>query len=222
MVFMLRKGKENMVFYFRPEWISTFATAIFMKNLLPVLSLGLLLSACYERNSNDPKAVKEEMRQREIVHLTQAQISERAFQIGDTLCFMAAREMEKRIRSSIDSSCLPAFEATQTWLMQLQEAQLSRFSFNPAGLQKIKSKKEKEIFDAVLYNRENQIPITTNLQKDGDKDFIFTKALVLDQGKCASCHQKNPSGLLRGKAGDTLGIWKIRYARRKVVLSFVD
>ncbi len=211
-----------MVFYFRPEWISTFATAIFMKNLLPVLFLSLLLSACYERNSNDPKAVKEEMRQREIVHITQAQISERAFQMGDTLCFMAARDLEKRIRSSTDSSCLPAFEATKSRLLQEQEAELSRSSFNPADLHKISNKKENEIFDAVLYNRENRIPISPNLQKDGDKDFIFTKALVLEHGKCASCHQNNPSSLLRCKAGDTLGIWKIRYARRKVILSFVD
>ncbi len=211
-----------MVFCSGQGWISTFVPEIFMKNYLPFLSLAFLLAACYERNANDPKAVKEEMRQREIVHLTPAQISERAFKIGDTLCEMAAAGMEKELKPDKDSSCVRAFEVTKAWLQQEHEAQLSRLSFQPEGLKKLSSKKEKEVFDAILYNRENHLPILPNNQKDCDKDFIFTKALVLREKNCGNCHQKMTSPWLKGKTGDTLGIWKVRFAKKKVVLSFVD
>lgn len=192
-----------------------------MKIYCHFLFVWLVLS-CHERNQNDSKAVKEELRQREIVHVTQAQISERGFEMGDTLTKMAEQIWLEELKNSKDSSCTPAFQKMANKIFAQHEAEISRYKFDPSALNSMNSKKEKEVLDAILFNRESHLPISPNLQKDGEKDLIFSKALVLSNQNCVSCHQKNKLPILTGKLGDTLGVYVARFGRKKVIMSFVD
>jgi len=162
------------------------------------------------------------MRSREVVHLTQNQIDERAYELGDTLTTEAENSFLQELKLAKDSSCKPAFDSVSKSMADAYKTEFSRHLFDRAKLKAIASKKEKEVLEAYVYSHEHKIPITPNYQKDGDKAFIFNKALILNQQNCANCHSKQKNPLLQGKLGDTIGIWSIRYSKKMVIMSFVD
>jgi hypothetical protein len=189
--------------------------------LFPV-ALTMLLFACRETKTQDSKAIKEEMRQREVIHLTDAQISERAFEIGDSLIVRTEDLFFTELRNGTHQSCVPAFNKTKELIQKEYDGTVYRMPFDKTRIAGIASKKEREIMDAYLYNRENKLTISPNYQKDGDKEFFFTKALVLNHKQCNSCHEKQSNPLLKASFGDTLGLWSVRYKKKKVVMSFVE
>jgi hypothetical protein len=181
-----------------------------------------LLLACNETKNQDSKAIKEEMRQREVIHLTDAQISERAFEIGDSLIARSESILLNELKTGTHQNCIPAFTKTKELIGKEYGGTLFRMPFDNSRIAGIASKKEREIMDAYLYNRENHLVILPNYQKDGDKEFFFTKALVLNQKQCVSCHMNQSNPLLKASMGDTLGLWSVRYLKKKVVMSFVE
>jgi len=182
----------------------------------------MLLFACRETKTQDSKAIKEEMRQREVIHLTDAQISDRAFEIGDSLIARSESVLINELKTGTYESCIPAFTKTKELIEKEYGGTLFRMPFDNSRIANISSAKEREIMDAYLYNKENHLAISPNYQKDGDKEFFFTKALVLNQKQCLSCHMNQSNPLIKASMGDTLGLWSVRYLKKKVVMSFVE
>ena len=180
------------------------------------------LVCCHEKNLNDSKAVKEELRSRKPIHLTKVQIDERALQLADTLLLKSEIEFLVLLKASKYTSCVPVFQHFAESLKLKYGATLNRIPFDSTRLKAISSAKEKEVIDACFYNRESHLRIDPNLQKDGDKDFIYSKALVLKDAKCVSCHATSKTPILRANLKDTLGIWSLRLTKKQVVMSFVD
>lgn len=185
--------------------------------------IGLLLfTSCQETHNPNSKAIKEELRQREVIHLTDAMISERAFEMGDSLIGKAETEFIKALQKSTGPDCNGAFLEMKNLIAKEYDANIFRMRFDTSELKAVGSAKEREILDAYLYNRENKIPITPNYQKDGDKEFFFTKALTINDKTCAKCHTSASLTGIRANPGDTLGIWSVRFKKKKVVMSFVE
>jgi len=182
----------------------------------------LLFTACHEKNNNNSSQVREEMRSREVVHLTQNQINERAFEMGDTLLTEAESLFTSELQLTKDSSCVPAFDSMAKAIESAYKSKVSRYLFHKSAWAGTSSKKEIEVLDAYLYSHQNKIPISPNYQKDGEKDFIFNKALVLNQNQCVKCHGNIKNPLLIGKLGDTIGIWSAKYSKKMVVMSYID
>ena len=177
---------------------------------------------CHEKNLNDSKAVKEELRSRKPIHLTQNQIDQRAYELADTLLLKSETEFSALLKASHDSSCVPAFQRFAKSLNLKYSATLTRIPFEQTRLKTISSEKEREVLDACFYNRENKQRIDPNLQKDGDKEFIYTKALVVKDQQCVRCHSASKTSNLQANLRDTLGIWSLRLTKKQVVMSFVD
>jgi len=183
---------------------------------------SITLVACRENNSQNTKAIKEEMRQREVIHLTDAQISERAFELGDTLVSKAEFQFLETLRKTQDTSCVPSFLKAVSEINQKYESKVFRMTFEPNQDRKTLTKKENEIMDAYFYNRAHFLPISPNYQKDGDKNFFFTRALVINNTLCSRCHSELQNPGLKGNPGDTIGIWFARFSKKKVVMSYVE
>lgn len=182
----------------------------------------LLFLSCHENNEQDSKAVKEEIRSREIVHLTTGQIVERANEIGDSIIDKAEKELSVNLASQPNRNCTEFFGSISKELEKAFQCQLKRIPFDTNRLKGISSGVEKEVLDAYFFNRENHLSIAPNLQRDGDKEFIFTRALVIKDKQCVGCHQSLSQPGLKGNLGDTLAIWDLRFTKKQVVLSFVE
>lgn len=181
------------------------------------------LISCRQNSGADPAAVRQELRQREIVHLSQGQLLERAAEIADSLLLKAEADFERRIiLAQKSSSCLPMLDSSIRQLENQYPVKLSYLPFSSAETNKLKNSKESALFQAYQYSKSKQLPILPNLQKDGEKEFLYTKALTLSGENCASCHRQLPQPELRGERGDTIGIRMLRLSRKQVVMSFVE
>jgi hypothetical protein len=186
------------------------------------LILLLSLPACRENSVSDPAAVRQELRQREIVHLSQGQIAERAAEMGDTLLLKAEKEFIQALKISKGSSCITAWDSVSAGMKSRYQAEIKRLLFSAEPGKRLPNQKEKQLFEAYQYSRQHKLALNPNLQKDGEKDFLFTRALVLNDKNCLSCHQNSSAPQLKGNQGDTLGIWMLRFPRKQVIMSFVE
>ena len=186
------------------------------------LFLILSLPACRENSVSDPAAVRQELRQREIVHLSQGQIAERAAEMGDTLLLKAEKEFIQALKISKESSCITAWDSVSAGMKSRYQADIKRLLFSEEPGKRLQNQKEKQLFEAYQYSHQHKLPLNPNLQKDGEKDFLFTRALVLNDKSCLPCHQNSSAPQLKGNQGDTLGIWMLRFPRKQVIMSFVE
>lgn len=188
-----------------------------ISSFFSALAILFCFSACHETNTQNTAAVREEMRSREIVHATPGQIAERAREMGDSLIQNLESNWKSLQSQFPDSGCSVLFLKAAKSVKDKYQADIQVINFSPQALSKAKTKVEKEIIDAYLYNREQHLPMDVNLQKDGDKEFLFTRAYIQKADLQPCSFSEVPS-----KVGDTLGIWSVRMQKRNVILSFVD
>lgn len=177
---------------------------------------GLLMAfSCHQAPPGDSKAIKEELRQREIVHLTPSQITERAYEFGDSLSTLCSKQLDKELNTRKSVSCIPTFNRISEPIAKKFDASFQRLGLwkNP-DLSKA-SKNEKTLLEAYVYSYQNKQALPVNLQKLGDKEFLYTRPLTISDNRCISCHSEY--GL-----GDTLGLWVLKFPKRQVVMSFVE
>jgi hypothetical protein len=184
--------------------------------------LVTVLYSCRENPGADSGAVRQELRQREIVHLSQGQITERAAEMGDSLLLKTEILFLKNLgNKDIQSSCLPAWDSACREIKMRYQTDIRRLLLS-GPVPRLQNSKEKQLFEAYQYSRQHRLPLTPNLQKDGEKDFIYTKALTLKDAACMKCHSNSENTTVRGKQGDTLGIALLRFPKKQVVMSFVE
>jgi hypothetical protein len=181
-----------------------------------------VISACRQNPGADPGAVKEELREREIVHLTEGQIAGRAAEMGDSLLLRAQIEFLAELGKSKDSTCLPAWNRTAALMKNKFSTSIQRLPFSVETRKRLKNEKEIQVMDAYLYNYNNSLPVEPNLQKDGGKEFLFSRALLLSDNACQKCHGSISNSPVKGLKGDTVALWMLRYSRKQVVMSFVE
>jgi hypothetical protein len=181
-----------------------------------------VLFSCRQNPGADPGAVRQELRQREIVHLSPGQITERAAEMGDSLLVKAQIIFLKNLNAEkAPVSCQPAWDSACREIKMRYQTEIRRLLL--AGTApSLPNSKEKQLFEAYQYSRQHHLSLIPNLQKDGEKDFIYTKALTLKDAACTNCHSSSENSALRGKQGDTLGIALLRFPKKQVVMSFVE
>jgi hypothetical protein len=196
------------------------------KKVKPSIYFSFLLLfswSCRQNSGADPVAVRQEMRQREIVHLSQGQIMQRAGELADSLLQKAEADFQNRVSSlNENQTCLPQLESSIQQLEKQYPVKLTYLPFASGTGSRLKISKEKELYQAYEYSNNHHLPVLPNLQKDGEKDFLFTKALIISSAKCASCHRQLANPELRADMGDTIGIRMLRLSRKQVVMSFVE
>jgi hypothetical protein len=190
-----------------------------MRRPTPLFSLVLFLAlaSCHETNTQNARAVKEEMRSREIVHATPGQIAQRATEMGDSLLEHLVTKWAEKVGHAPDQPCSLTFSSVQAEMKDKYKADIQLIRFEGDPLEMTKSKVEREVIDAYLYNKEHRLALEPNLQKDGDKELLYTRPFVLTKG-LESCF----AGSKPNAAGDTLGLWSVRMLKKNVVLSFVE
>jgi len=185
--------------------------------LLSIVVLALVFTSCHENNTQNAKAVKEEMRSREIVHATPGQIAQRATEMGDSLVERIEAQWKEKVRITPEQACSLAYSAVQSELKEKYKAEIQLIPFEGNPLEMTKSKVEREVVDAYLYNKEHRLSLEPNLQKDGDKELLYTSPFILQKGLEGCFSGSKPTAV-----GDTLGLWSVRMLKKNVVLSFVE
>ncbi|QHT69460.1 DUF3365 domain-containing protein [Rhodocytophaga rosea] len=160
-----------------------------------------MLGSCSENNSSrgiDSKEVAQEIKNREVRHIPQAQIVETATQKGQlisdtiqaTLTHTLTRVLqEKGIEEAAKYCNLEKLESVKGLEKQyLATIKRARLKGKKSG-QKL-NEMEAQLLDAYRYNAENNLPLENNVQKSGPEYLLFTAPITLNNSVCLKCHGK--------------------------------
>jgi hypothetical protein len=163
----------------------------------------------------DREAIKEEMEQREIKRILPAEIVEEAYRRGEILSQQASdlslqvyQPDEQNIRELIGPEAMIKIDS----LSRAEGATISWVDLTSDTAQL--EEKERQLWEAYLYNVENELPLNDNVQRLGDEEYLYTRPLVLD----AELMKKIP-GSESPEGSNFLGMWSIRLTKKELVQS---
>jgi len=203
------------------------------------------LFACTTDKKVDSTAIKKELSNREIVHVTEAEIIEKVYEIGNNIAVNSQLALGKKLKGALGSGgvdhaisyCnLQAFPLIDSLSKQYQAdiRRVSNKNRNPAdapnGL-------ELQVFEAYEEQHADSTPLATNVQPLGDGEYLFTKPIIIDNALCLTCHGTFDNGLTNETAefikskypndnatgyqiGDLRGMWSITIPKKIIVQTF--
>jgi hypothetical protein len=182
----------------------------------------MLLTACGGIDSSeqqiDRESIREEMEQREIRRVLPAELVEAAYERGATLS-------QQALEIAIDA------RQTKSGTLQGPGDFLSAAGKHIDSLAKAENvdirwvsvdtdtallgEKERQLWEAYLYNIENELPVNDNVQRLGDEEYLYTRPLSLSpelRKKIAGSEEtESPQGFL--------GMWSIRISKKRLIQS---
>ncbi|QJW91594.1 hypothetical protein HNV11_20525 [Spirosoma taeanense] len=174
--------------------------------------LSLFLSACNPERVQYTGQLKQEMADKKLKRITNADLVETIDKMGAKVSAAVLKELTTQLQKTND----PAEQAKLCQLQGLPRttaiAQRYAVDIRLLGAADVQNKtlnaKEREVLDAYLYNAEQKLPQISNIQKISDTLFIYNAAVPVDNLICAICFggQKTP-----------LAVWRLAFVKREVI-----
>lgn len=200
-----------------------------------------------ENRGIDSRAVKEEIRSREIKHITPSQIVSAAHRAGQVITDTLQEELTKKLVQAIeregvveaaqycDISKLPATAA----YTKAYGAEIKRVRLKNEPREDDLSAIEKQLLEAYQYNLNHKLPIQDNIQQVGNKHWLYTAPITLNHQVCLNCHgtvgqelkpevyQKLKSSyaidsLINFSANQPIAIWDVLLLQKEIILKMED
>lgn len=163
-----------------------------------ILVTFFLLQACGNNPSqeNQSEALQQEMQSRKITRISQGQLLEKAMDMGESISTQAEDHWLKQLKpimnqaeiaESIQACSIDSISAIMA-LAKESGTTIKRVALTPIDPANKTNKLEAELIDAYLYNLENNIPLTGNVQSLNNKELLFTKAIIFSDTGCLKCH----------------------------------
>lgn len=216
---------------------------------IPVLFLAIcffaLTSGCGEKNNNrNNPAFLEELANREIKKVSDADIMKAAYAEGSTISENAQKiifsQLQEQLQNGDIGSALKFCNANAYPLTDSIAAESSsvirRTSFKTRNKTNNPDSLEAMLLDSYMYNVENNLTLDDNVQKVDEDYLLYTRPILLNNPLCLQCHGevgndislenyqtiKNlyPEDEATGyKQGDFRGMWSIKLSRKELIKS---
>jgi hypothetical protein len=211
------------------------ATTFFL--LAGIISCGNLKEKGY-----DTKAIAEEVKNREIKHITQAQLDAASTEWGGKIIRTAQQNLVEVLTDALSNHpieeaaayCQAGRLSKADSLSQLYGASLKRSSLRDLSPSSPLTAKEREVLDAYLYNAENKLEQRPNVQRLGDQVLLYTSPILLQESVCLRCHGEvgkdiTPAhfgkltarykldSLINRRTNDLLGMWHVSFDKKEMI-----
>lgn len=170
-----------------------------IRNYLFGLVYLCCFTACNESNNSrgiDSKDVAREIRNREIRHITQAQILDATFKQGQLVADSVQKSLTQKMTQAVSEKGV--VEAAKFCNLQTLEpvsalessykATIKRIPLKNTGKNQRLEEIESQLLSAYQYNAENKLPLEKNVQKSGEQYLLFTSPVTLSNQVCLKCH----------------------------------
>ncbi len=214
---------------------SFFATAFIIAGAL----------ACTTDKKVDSEAIKKEITSREIIHVTEAEIVQKAHEVGAAIAINSQQALGKKLQSALGTGgvehaigyCnLQAIPLVDS-LAKAFNAHIRRVSVKYRNPADAPSSLELQILEAYEAQKSDSIPLTTNVQPLENDQYLFTKPIIIDNALCLTCHGTPENGLAESTVllinskypddkaigynmGDLRGMWSIIIPKKNIVQAF--
>ena len=214
-----------------------------MNFLFGCFFIAVLISCGGEQSQLDSESLKEEMSNREIKRISESDIMQRAYELGDEVATQAQIALGSKLKtamqdggpvSAIEFCNVNAYPLLDSLRLKYQVS-IKRASFRTRNPQDSPTEMEALLLEAYQYNVENSLELKDNLQKLGDTAILFSRPIVLNNAMCLNCHGESGSEISDEtlkkleefypednardhKLGDLRGMWSIVFERKNLVL----
>lgn len=171
-----------------------------------------MLLACNPERVKYTSELKQEMADKRIKRITNADLVETVDVFGERITAVIQKEVATQLQQTTDP-------AERTKICQLQNlprtsAIADRYAIDIRLLSgadvpnKALTQKEREVLDAYLYNAEKKLPQISNIQKINDTLYVYNAAVPTENIICQACFgtQKTP-----------LAVWRLAFSKREIV-----
>ncbi len=213
--------------------------------LFLTVCLFLFINGCGEKNNNrNNPAFLEELANREIKKVADADILKAAYSQGSTISENAQKfifsQLQEQLQNGDIESALKfcntnAYPFTDAIAAETNSV-VKRTSFKTRNKSNSPDSLEAMLLDSYLYNVENNLTLDDNVQKMDEEYLLYTKPILLNNPLCLQCHGevgkdislenyeiiKNlyPEDEAIGyKQGDFRGMWSIKLSRKELIKS---
>lgn len=190
-----------------------------MKYFILITLLGAFLPACNNAQQMDRQAVLEEMKERELKHVLPGEIMEAAYVQGDSTAQAVQSHIIQQYQASGSPLSLSEFlqQYVKSGLDSLEkeyEAKIQWIAATDTASSQL-TDLEQQILQAYLYNIENNLEVSHNVQRVDDESYLYTKPVTLN------ALQQKPTSLQQAPADTSqfLGMWSIRLSKREIILN---
>jgi len=200
--------------------------------------------SCTSDKRIDKDAIQQELKDREIKRITEAEIVSKVHELGNSIALNTKKTLGKNLKEAIQnggvknaiSFCNTAAMPLVDSLNQALGADIRRVSSEARNPNNLPNDLEKKLLEAYEYQWKDSIPLNTNVQAISDDQYLFTKPIIIDNALCLTCHGTLENGLTQDtdefikskypldratgyKLGDLRGMWSITISKKKVVQS---
>jgi len=212
-----------------------------------LISLIFALNSIWSCTSDkrvDKESVKQELENREIKKITEAEIVTKVHEIGNSIALNTKKTLGKNLQKALQEggvenaisfcniNALPLVDS----LNKHYNAKIKRVTLKARNPNNLPSSAEKELLEAYAFQWADSIPLQTNVQVIEENTYLFTKAILIDNALCLQCHGSMENGLSKETAdfikskypsdsatgydlGDLRGMWSITIPKKVVVQS---
>lgn len=176
-----------------------------------ILFFGLFFASCNpERRVEGSKEAVEKMKSMQIKRVTSPQVVNIVDEWGERIVEQVQTAWEvqaKKSNADLGALCqlngIPQIDSLEK-LYGVQILLLGTKDVKNGQL----SVKEREVLDAYLYNAENKLPQSTNIQKLGDSVLIYNAPVAAANVICLKCFADDAT---------KLGLWRVKFYKNEVI-----
>lgn len=212
--------------------------------ILLTVTIGFFNSCTSDKKLNT-EAVQKEIESREAKKITPAQLIDKAHEIGDKIALNAKKELGRNLQKALQEggienaisfcniNAMPIVDS----LSKLHQASIRRVSMKTRNPSDNPTDVEKTLLEAYEFQWKDSIALKTNVQAVSEKEYLFTKPILIDNALCLTCHGTSENGLSQETRdfilskypedqatgytiGDLRGMWSITLPKRELVEAF--
>ena len=166
--------------------------------------LLITLWKCTSDQRVDSRAVKEEIENRKLKKISEAEILVKVLELGNMVSAQAQQTLGKNLQEAIQQggvqhaisfcnvNAMPIIDS----LSKIHDASIRRVSFKTRNPVDQPDEIERALLEAYEFQWKDSIPLNANVQKIDDERYLFTKPIFVDNALCLVCHGKPENGLL--------------------------
>ncbi|KAB7729185.1 hypothetical protein F5984_16225 [Rudanella paleaurantiibacter] len=187
----------------------THALRVHAFTLATSVAVSLTLLSCNPDRLKQTEALKQEMADKKIKRVTNADLNERVDAWGKQIAELAQKELEDKLKAGKSADSLCELRQLPKTAALAKRYALEIDLLGPPDIQNPKlAPKEREVLDAYLYNAENKLPQQANIQRIADTLYVFNTAVPAESPICKACFgdQKQP-----------LAVWRLAFTKREII-----
>lgn len=213
-----------------------------MKISLMIAISVLLMASCKKLSKEEQQAIARELKEREIKQIQESEIYDGAMTLGSEIATQSQKTLgahlmktlkEGGVEEALKYCNINAYNLVDS-LSDRYSAEIKRVSHKLRNPKDAPDSLENQILDAYLYNVEEGLELSSNVQRIDDTTYLYTKPIIAANPMCLNCHgkvgdelsQENydlikklyPQDNATGhKLNDLRGMWSIRLSKKEII-----